>query len=180
MQSQTESLHTSLGLVREASQTPPAVHVQDSGERDLSDQLLETWMLLEYCDQGNLESAARESRFKNDFVSALATAPVSESRKHGCRPLPPDLCKAAVEQSQVCRERAFIYDVLCQSWLAHWLACAGHHLPVLDGHCERHGLPSLAGRAAWYAATSSCETWAALCSSTQTVWYKAFLRQIEE
>ncbi len=38
-------------------------------ERDLSEQLLETWMLLEFCDQGNLEAAARDSRFKNDFVS---------------------------------------------------------------------------------------------------------------
>ena len=73
MQSQTESLHASMGLVREASQcmSPPAVLVTDSsGERDLSDQLLETWMLLEYCDQGNLESAAREARFQRDYVSA--------------------------------------------------------------------------------------------------------------
>ena len=71
MQSQTESLHASMGLVREASQsmTPSAVLVHDSGERDLSDQLLETWMLLEYCDQGNLESAAREARFQRDYVS---------------------------------------------------------------------------------------------------------------
>ncbi len=60
-----------MGLLREASQSlsPPAVLVQDSGERDLSDQLLETWMLLEYCDQGNLESAAREARFQRDYVS---------------------------------------------------------------------------------------------------------------
>lgn len=72
MQSQTEALHTSMGLVREAGQamSPRAVHVQDSGERDLSDQLLETWMLLEYCDQGNLETAAREARFQRDYVSA--------------------------------------------------------------------------------------------------------------
>ena len=43
-----------MGLAREASQNmnPPPVLVHDSGERDLSDQLLETWMLLEYCDQG--------------------------------------------------------------------------------------------------------------------------------
>ncbi|CAL5225265.1 g8059 [Coccomyxa viridis] len=72
MQSQTESLHASMGLVREASQcmSPPAVLVTDSsGERDLSDQLLETWMLLEYCDQGNLESAAREARFQRDYAT---------------------------------------------------------------------------------------------------------------
>ena len=61
-----------MGLAREASQNmnPPPVLVHDSGERDLSDQLLETWMLLEYCDQGNLESAAREARFQRDYVSA--------------------------------------------------------------------------------------------------------------
>ena len=72
MQSQTEALHASMGLAREASQSmsPPAVLVHDSAERDLSDQLLETWMLLEYCDQGNLESAAREARFQRDYVSA--------------------------------------------------------------------------------------------------------------
>ena len=33
--------------------------------------MMETWMLLEYCDQGNLESAARDCRFKGDFVRAL-------------------------------------------------------------------------------------------------------------
>lgn len=73
MQSQTEQLHQSMGIVREAPPlvVPPPPPVADSeGEHDFSDQLLETWMLLEYCDQGNLESAAREARFKNDFVSA--------------------------------------------------------------------------------------------------------------
>lgn len=49
-----------------APNTPPQ---KAAGERDLSDQLLETWMLLEYCDQGNLEAAARDARFKRDFVS---------------------------------------------------------------------------------------------------------------
>ena len=70
---QTEHLHQSMGMVREAPPivvNPPALVSDSEGERDFSDQLLETWMLLEYCDQGNLESAAREARFKNDFVSA--------------------------------------------------------------------------------------------------------------
>ena len=70
MASQTEQMHASMGMVREASQqlNPPTL-VSDSGERDCSDQLLETWMLLEYCDQGNLESAAREARFQCDYVN---------------------------------------------------------------------------------------------------------------
>ncbi|CAK0735475.1 hypothetical protein CVIRNUC_000587 [Coccomyxa viridis] len=74
LQSQTESLHNSMGMVREAIQSAPSpanlgtASDSMSLERDCSDQLLETWMLLEYCDQGNLESAARESRFKNDFA----------------------------------------------------------------------------------------------------------------
>ena len=70
MASQTEQVHASMGMVREASQqlNPPTL-VSDSGERDCSDQLLETWMLLEYCDQGNLESAAREARFQRDYVN---------------------------------------------------------------------------------------------------------------
>ncbi len=37
---------------------------------------METWMLLEYCDQGNLESAARDCRFQGDFVRARARCPV--------------------------------------------------------------------------------------------------------
>ena len=70
MQSHSEAPHASLGLVREASRSmSPIPIVTDSGERDCSDQLLETWMLLEYCDQGNLESAAREARFQRDYVS---------------------------------------------------------------------------------------------------------------
>ena len=70
MASQTEQMHASMGMVREASQqlNPPTL-VSDSGERDCSDQLLETWMLLEYCDQGNLECAAREARFQRDYVN---------------------------------------------------------------------------------------------------------------
>lgn len=75
MASQMESVHQTLSMVRTASQTlSPTALVIDSGdtERDCSNQLLETWMLLEYCDQGNLESAAREARFKNDFVSILS------------------------------------------------------------------------------------------------------------
>lgn len=85
LQSQTESLHNSMGMVREAIQSAPSPAGLGTAsgsrtlERDCSDQLLETWMLLEYCDQGNLESAARESRFRNDFVSALTMAPVTES-----------------------------------------------------------------------------------------------------
>ena len=73
LQSQTEQLHHSMGIVREAPPLvvrPPPPVSDSEGEHDFSDQLLETWMLLEYCDQGNLESAAREARFKNDFVSA--------------------------------------------------------------------------------------------------------------
>jgi len=80
---QSEALHNSVGLVNSnnnnnsgqnsannsgpprASATPPRAAGE---ERDLSEQLLETWMLLEYCDQGNLEATAREARFKNDFV----------------------------------------------------------------------------------------------------------------
>ena len=104
LQSQTESLHNSMGMVREAIQSTPSpanlgtASDSLSLERDCSDQLLETWMLLEYCDQGNLESAARESRFKNDFVSALATTPVPERRMYGCRPFPPGFCGAANSQ----------------------------------------------------------------------------------
>ena len=85
LQSQTESLHNSMGMVREAIQSAPSPAALGTAsgsmnlERDCSDQLLETWMLLEYCDQGNLESAARESRFKNDFVSVLAMAPLTWS-----------------------------------------------------------------------------------------------------
>ena len=78
-------------------------------ERDCSDQLLETWMLLEYCDQGNLESAARESRFKNDFVSALATAPVPERQIARLRgTFPPGLCQVLpIERLKtVCRKTA--------------------------------------------------------------------------
>ncbi len=33
-----------------------------------AEALLETWMLLEYCDQGNLENASRDGRFTGDFV----------------------------------------------------------------------------------------------------------------
>lgn len=79
---QSEALHNSVGLVSsnnnnsgqnsasnsgapQASATPPRAAGE---ERDLAEQLLETWMLLEYCDQGNLEAAAREARFKDDFV----------------------------------------------------------------------------------------------------------------
>jgi hypothetical protein len=73
MQSQIEQLHQSTGVVREAPSvvvSPPAPGSDSEGERDFSPQLLETWMLLEYCDQGNLEAAAREARFKDDFVGA--------------------------------------------------------------------------------------------------------------
>ncbi|KAK9916935.1 hypothetical protein WJX75_008980 [Coccomyxa subellipsoidea] len=72
---QTEAVHNSVGLAHyssaSGSNSPAVVLTLPSadGERVLSDQLLETWMLLEFCDQGNLESAAREARFKNDFAS---------------------------------------------------------------------------------------------------------------
>ncbi|BDA40615.1 probable LIM domain-containing serine/threonine-protein ki at C-terminar half [Coccomyxa sp. Obi] len=76
MQNQAEAMHSSVGLVNPSttsgSGSPNVVLTMPpvgEGERDLSDQLLETWMLLEYCDQGNLEAAARESRFKNDFAT---------------------------------------------------------------------------------------------------------------
>lgn len=78
-QNQTEAVHNSVGLANRpsgsGSSSPAVVLTINSadGERVLADQLLETWMLLEYCDQGNLEAAARESRFKNDFVSCLPT-----------------------------------------------------------------------------------------------------------
>lgn len=77
-QGQTEAMHNSVGLAHyssaSGSNSPAVVLTLPSadGERVLSDQLLETWMLLEFCDQGNLESAAREARFKNDFVSRLS------------------------------------------------------------------------------------------------------------
>lgn len=75
MQNQAEAVHSSVGLVNppasSGSNSPNVVLTMPpvGEERDLSEQLLETWMLLEFCDQGNLEAAARESRFKNDFVS---------------------------------------------------------------------------------------------------------------
>ena len=86
MASQTEQVHASMGMVREASQqlNPPTL-VSDSGERDCSDQLLETWMLLEYCDQGNLESAAREARFQRDYVKLfLLPSPHLGLNSSGC------------------------------------------------------------------------------------------------
>ena len=58
---------------------------------------METWLLLEYCDQGNLESAARDGRFQGDFVRAMAP-PAHAPRpgflhstsltKGGCQPSP--------------------------------------------------------------------------------------------
>ena len=78
-QGQTEAVHNSVGLPHyssaSGSNSPAVVLTLPSadGERVLSDQLLETWMLLEYCDQGNLEAAAREARFKHDFVSRSLT-----------------------------------------------------------------------------------------------------------
>ncbi|CAL8467074.1 g6610 [Coccomyxa elongata] len=75
MQNQAEAMHSSVGLVNPSassgSNSPNVVLTMPpvGEERDLSEQLLETWMLLEFCDQGNLEAAARESRFKNDFAT---------------------------------------------------------------------------------------------------------------
>lgn len=165
MQSQTEHLHQSMGMVREAPpilMNPPALVSDSEGERDFLDQLLETWMLLEYCDQGNMESAAREARFKNDFVSACCLychclcyihAVVNENNLQHQSPGDP------LHSSSKC---SWIESLLCYCLLQGCLlltalpSCAGNHLPLFNGHCERNGLPAFPRCLAWCALASAC------------------------
>lgn len=34
-------------------------------------ELLETWLILEYCDHGSLEGSSRSGSYKSDLVSAI-------------------------------------------------------------------------------------------------------------
>lgn len=77
---QAEAMHTMVGLPASDSSsgtTPPESRpIVGSPPEDGAalvtvrpeEQLLETWMLLEFCDQGNLEAAARDCRFQDNFV----------------------------------------------------------------------------------------------------------------
>lgn len=46
-----------------------AAQIQEAAE-DAGPELLETWLILEYCDQGSFDHAIRSSRFNKDLVQA--------------------------------------------------------------------------------------------------------------
>ena len=165
MQSQTEQLHQSMGMVREAPPLvvrPPAPVSDSEGEHDFSDQLLETWMLLEYCDQGNLESAAREARFKKDFVSACC--PYCHCLYYMHADVDEHCFAALVTRRSPAQLKLYSWIVsmllkcLLQGCflLTALLSCAGNHLPLFNGHRERNGLPAFPRCLAWCALAPAC------------------------
>ena len=55
----------------------PGAEEQHNGElksaRQHGIELLETWLILEYCDCGSLEDAVLEGKYKNDLVRHQVT-----------------------------------------------------------------------------------------------------------
>ncbi len=46
-----------------------AAQIQEAAE-DAGPELLETWLILEYCDQGSFDHAIRSGKFNKDLVRA--------------------------------------------------------------------------------------------------------------
>ena len=56
-----------------------AAQIQEAADGDGPD-LLETWLILEYCDQGSFDHAIRSGKFNKNLVSAGQPACYNTSR----------------------------------------------------------------------------------------------------
>ena len=67
-----------------------AAQIKEAGAQAAADtgpDLLETWLILEYCDQGSFDHAIRSGKFTKDLVQPSKPSFVNTTQTHSAMPL---------------------------------------------------------------------------------------------
>jgi len=129
----------------------------DGGSQDMR----ETWMLLEYADRGNLDRALVQKKMMTadnclDLVNLLTSSHPKCILCRACHPLQATvmLWKSGMPSKYMgCGEPC---QMLQSTPLHHFTersdvlpVAAGHSVPLSGGHCSWHGLSAFVGSSAW-------------------------------
>lgn len=147
--------------------------------------IAETWMLLEYCDRGNLDSAMRNNRFRRKADNAPDLVGGAFFWSHSCQAVT-GTCSSGSSStshwrhmasnaciSEWCKRRklctrhvarqissilsGIVCSYICKEIRLKLACCAaGEHIQVLDRHRGRHGLPAPCGHAPWRSEGGQC------------------------